>query len=128
MHGPVTCDIGESASFLAKSPYIRDLALLVIGYGMSINIVEVTWKSRLQAAFPEPARYSAFMGNFSSVTGAVTLLLMLVGEANPRLVLFVRTAVRSFLLTLHRNLRLLSFEVIYKLPLPARDPCLCLCP
>ena len=31
----------ESAQFLLNSTYIRDLALLVICYGMSINIVEV---------------------------------------------------------------------------------------
>ena len=32
---------GESVKFLANSPYIRDLAALVVGYGMAINIVEV---------------------------------------------------------------------------------------
>lgn len=32
----------ESAKYLANSPYIRNLALLVIAYGMSINIVEVS--------------------------------------------------------------------------------------
>lgn len=31
----------ESAKYLAASPYIRNLAMLVIAYGMSINIVEV---------------------------------------------------------------------------------------
>lgn len=72
--------VGESAKFLAKSKYIRDLATLVIGYGMSINIVEVTWKSKLKAAFPDPNSYSAFMGNFSSCTGIVTLVLMLLGK------------------------------------------------
>jgi AAA family ATP:ADP antiporter len=70
----------ESATFLAKSPYIRDMALLVIGYGMSINIVEVTWKSKLKAAFPDPNAYSSFMGNFSTATGIVTLLMMLGGR------------------------------------------------
>ena len=38
----------ESAKFLFSSPYIRDLALLVISYGMCINIVEVSWKSKLK--------------------------------------------------------------------------------
>ena len=33
---------GDSAKFLAGSPYIRDLAALVVGYGMAINIVEVS--------------------------------------------------------------------------------------
>jgi AAA family ATP:ADP antiporter len=72
--------LGESANFLSKSTYIRDMALLVVGYGMSINIVEVTWKSKLKTAFPDPNAYSAFMGNFSSCTGVVTLLMMLGGR------------------------------------------------
>jgi TLC ATP/ADP transporter len=70
----------ESAKFLLSSPYIRDLATLVISYGMCINIVEVSWKARLKQAFPDPNSYSAFMGNFSSATGAVTLVMMLLGR------------------------------------------------
>lgn len=70
----------ESAKYLGQSKYIRDLATLVIAYGMSINIVEVTWKSRLRAAYPDPNSYSAFMGNFSSATGIVTFVMMLVGR------------------------------------------------
>jgi ATP:ADP antiporter, AAA family len=70
----------ESAKFLLSSPYIRDMALLVISYGMCINIVEVSWKAKLKLAFPDPNSYSAFMGNFSSATGIVTLVMMLIGR------------------------------------------------
>jgi len=70
----------ESAKYLMSSPYIRDLALLVISYGMCINLVEVSWKAKLKQAFPNPNEYSAFMGNFSSVTGAVTLMMMIIGR------------------------------------------------
>lgn len=70
----------ESAKFLLSSSYIRDLAVLVISYGMCINIVEVSWKAKLKQAFPDPNSYSAFMGNFSSATGAVTLVMMLLGR------------------------------------------------
>lgn len=70
----------ESAKFLMSSPYIRDMALLVISYGMCINIVEVSWKAKLKLAFPDPNSYSAFMGNFSSATGVVTLIMMLLGR------------------------------------------------
>jgi AAA family ATP:ADP antiporter len=45
---------GESARYLAGSKYIRNLATLVIAYGMSINLVEVTWKGKLKQAFPNP--------------------------------------------------------------------------
>lgn len=72
--------MGDSAKFLGNSPYIRDLAVLVISYGMAINIVEVTWKSKLKAAFPDPNSYSTFMGNFSSATGVITLLMMVGGN------------------------------------------------
>jgi len=70
----------ESAKFLLSSPYIRNLAMLVISYGMCINIVEVSWKAKLKLAFPNPNEYSAFMGNFSSATGLVTLVMMLLGR------------------------------------------------
>ena len=65
--------LAESAKYLASSKYIRSLATLVIAYGMSINIVEVSWKSKLKAAFPNPNDYSEFMGAFSTATGSVSL-------------------------------------------------------
>jgi ATP:ADP antiporter, AAA family len=73
--------MAESAKFLMSSSYIRNLAMLVISYGMCINIVEVSWKAKLKAAFPNPNEYSAFMGNFSSATGAVTLIMMILGRS-----------------------------------------------
>lgn len=97
--------MAESVKFLGSSKYIRyghilqfdsytsihpvaltmthicsDLLTVVVGYGMAINIVEVTWKSKLKAAFPDPNSYSSFMGNFSTATGIVTLLMMLMGK------------------------------------------------
>ena len=72
--------VGESFSFLAASPYIRDLATLVVAYGISINLVEVTWKSKLKAQFPNPNEYSAFMGNFSTATGIITFSMMLLAK------------------------------------------------
>jgi AAA family ATP:ADP antiporter len=44
----VKMSLKDSAKFLVSSPYIRNLALLVISYGMCINIVEVSWKSKLK--------------------------------------------------------------------------------
>lgn len=44
----VKMGLRDSAKFLMSSPYIRDLATLVISYGMCINLVEVSWKSKLK--------------------------------------------------------------------------------
>ena len=46
----VKMGLRESAKFLINSPYIRDLATLVICYGMCINIVEVSWKAKLKVS------------------------------------------------------------------------------
>jgi ATP:ADP antiporter, AAA family len=46
----------------------------------SPSLSQVTWKSKLKAAFPDPNNYSSFMGNFSTATGMVTLLMMLAGR------------------------------------------------
>lgn len=69
--------IGDSLLFLAKSPYILCLAVLVIAYGVSINLVEVTWKNQLKLQYPNPNDYSTFMGYFSTVTGAATIIMLL---------------------------------------------------
>jgi AAA family ATP:ADP antiporter len=70
----------ESLKFLVSQRYIRDLATLVVAYGISINLVEVTWKSKLKAQFPSPNDYSAFMGDFSTCTGIATFVMMLLSQ------------------------------------------------
>ncbi|XXG56002.1 hypothetical protein AAC387_Pa03g3538 [Persea americana] len=70
----------ESMKILLSSRYIRDLATLVVAYGISINLVEVTWKSKLKAQFPSPNEYSSFMGDFSTATGIATFIMMLLSR------------------------------------------------
>ncbi|KAF8393282.1 hypothetical protein HHK36_021523 [Tetracentron sinense] len=70
----------ESLKFLVSSRYVRDLATLVVAYGISINLVEVTWKSKLKAQFPSPNEYSSFMGDFSTATGIATFIMMLLSQ------------------------------------------------
>ena len=69
--------IVESLVFLAKSRYILCIALLVVSYGICINLVEVTWKSQLKLQYPNQNDYSRFMGYFSLCTGLITLFMML---------------------------------------------------
>lgn len=71
--------LGESFAFLLKSKYILCIAILVICYGICINLVEVTWKGQLKLQYPNPNDYSTFMGYFSTTTGFVTVLMVFVG-------------------------------------------------
>jgi len=76
----VSMPMNESLGYLAKSRYVRDLATLVVAYGISINLVEVTWKSKIKAQYPNPNDYSAFMGDFSTCTGIFTFGMMIAGR------------------------------------------------
>lgn len=69
----------ESFAFLAKSRYILCIALMVMAYGVSINLVEVTWKNQVKLAYPKANDYSYFMGDFSTFTGGVTIVMLLLG-------------------------------------------------
>jgi len=69
----------ESLKVVFSSKYLAFLAMIVLAYGISINLVEVTWKSQMKLQFPDPAEYVKIMGLFSMTTGGTTIILMIVG-------------------------------------------------
>ena len=69
--------VKESLLFLLRSPYLGCIAILVMAYGMSINLVEVTWKSQLKLQYPNANDYQNFMGGFSWATATTTIFMML---------------------------------------------------
>jgi AAA family ATP:ADP antiporter len=72
----------ESFKYLGKSKYILCLAVLVVAYGISINIVEVTWKNQVCLQYPSSNEYMAFMGKFSFFTGLTTIFMLLFVSGN----------------------------------------------
>jgi len=67
----------ESFAFLLKSKYLLALAVLVIGYGVCIQLVEVTWKNQVKLQYPDGTDYVHFMGMFSQITSILTIFMML---------------------------------------------------
>lgn len=71
--------ITESLRYLATSPHLLCIALIVLGYGISINYVDVIWKGQAKELFAgSKAAYSDYMGNFSITTGLIAIPIMLV--------------------------------------------------
>lgn len=71
--------MSDSIKFLASSQYLRLIAMLVLGYGLSINFTEIMWKSLLKKKYPDPLDYQRFIGNFSSAVGFATCIVILFG-------------------------------------------------
>jgi AAA family ATP:ADP antiporter len=73
----VKMSVGESFKYLLSSPYLLGITILVMAYGMSINLVEVAWKKQLSLQYPVKNDYQNFMGSFSWATATVTIVMML---------------------------------------------------
>ena len=72
----------ESFKFLATSKYILCIAVLVLAYNISINLIEVTWKSQVKLQYPNMNEYLGFMGTYNSILGATTIFMMLFVSSN----------------------------------------------
>lgn len=70
----------ESFKYILKSPYIGLIAMLVLAYGISINLFEGVWKGQIKIAYPTEVEYNRVMGGLSTVTGGIAVILMLVGS------------------------------------------------
>ena len=75
----VKLSFGESMKVVFGSKYLLFLAVMVLAYGISINLVEVTWKSQMKLQFSDELSYTKAMGYFSMTTGAATIVLMIAG-------------------------------------------------
>ena len=76
----VKMSIGESFSYIVKNPYLMMIAVLVLSYGITINLCEGIWKSQVKIAYPTGNGYTKFMGFFSMCTGLTSIPLMLIAN------------------------------------------------
>ncbi len=70
----------ESWKMVTESRYIRLVAILLICYGFAINLVEGPWKSEAAKIYQTPTEFAAFIGNYLSYTGILTISFVLLGS------------------------------------------------
>jgi AAA family ATP:ADP antiporter len=70
---------GESLRCIVTSRYLLMIAVLLLAYGVTINLVECIWKGQIKLQYPDPNDYNALMGKLSLTTGCITIIVMLVG-------------------------------------------------
>ena len=70
----------ESFQMIIESRYIRLLTLVLICYGMTINLVEGPWKAEVAKIYKTPTENAAFIGSYLSDTGILTIFFVLLGS------------------------------------------------
>lgn len=71
----VKLSVGESFRLIFQSKYLGYIAILTLAYGMTLNLVEVTWKDKVRELYPAKAEFQSFMGDFYMATGISSLLI-----------------------------------------------------
>jgi ATP/ADP translocase len=71
----------ESTRLLLSDPYLRNIATMVLSYGLTMEFTEIIWKSTVKKAFPVKTEYLIFMGRYSTYVGAAAFGMMFVGTS-----------------------------------------------
>ena len=69
----------DSLLYVMRSKHLLLIALIIVCYGITQNVVEVVWKDQLRQVIQTQNDYNAFMGHFSMVQGIITVSLMVIG-------------------------------------------------
>lgn len=70
----------ESLKTIFTSPYLGLIAMLVICYGISVNLIEGLWKSQLKVQYPNENDYNTFMSMNTIYTGIASMVMLIVGS------------------------------------------------
>jgi AAA family ATP:ADP antiporter len=62
-------------SYLAKSKYLRCIAIIVFSYNIVINLTEVLWKHQVKQLYPDTNEFNIYMGYVTTATGIVAALI-----------------------------------------------------
>jgi AAA family ATP:ADP antiporter len=67
----------QSVKELLDSKYLLSIALLVLGYNITINLVEILWKSQVKLLYPTPEAFNAYSGNITFLVGVISTIAAL---------------------------------------------------
>jgi AAA family ATP:ADP antiporter len=69
----------ESLKTIFTSPYLGLIAMLVICYGISVNVIEGLWKSQIKVRYTNENDYNTFMSNVTTWTGIMSIIMLIIG-------------------------------------------------
>jgi len=67
----------ESFKAILDSRAIGFIAIMVVGYGLSVNLVEVSWKASLKLRYPNANDYQAYCSIVQGIIGVMAFFLSL---------------------------------------------------
>jgi AAA family ATP:ADP antiporter len=66
----------DSFAHIIRSKYLGYIAIMVLGYGITMNLTGIMWKKQVQLQYPNALEYANFMSQFSFWIGVITITLI----------------------------------------------------
>lgn len=73
----VKMSLRKGISYLAQSKYLIYIAVIVLAYNISLNMVEVIWKNQIHHLYPNPVDFNVYMGRVMIFMGCLSTLIAL---------------------------------------------------
>ena len=77
-----TLSLRESIKHILTSKYLLAIAVLVVGCGLTVNIVEITWKAYLKQYCPSTAEFQIYTSRAQTIVGIASLLMVVFLSGN----------------------------------------------
>lgn len=62
-------------AYLAKSKYLICIAVIVLAYNLSFNLIETVWNHQMKLLFPNPTDFQAYNGKVMMVMGVLSTIV-----------------------------------------------------
>lgn len=70
----------ECLATIFRSKKLLCIALIVVGYAMATNLIEVVWKESIRNIHPTPQAYNAYVNQLTSLIGILAVLMALISR------------------------------------------------
>ncbi len=105
----VKLPLSDSFKMIFTSKYLGLLVILVLAYGISINLVEGVWKAKVKELYPTKEGYGTFMAGFQFWQGIAAILFMIVGSNILRIVSWKTAAILTPLMIIITGIAFFCF-------------------
>jgi AAA family ATP:ADP antiporter len=99
----------KNFAYLAKSRYLIFIAIIVLTYNISINLIEVVWKDQVHQLYPDPSQFNAYMSKILTWIGIVAALVSFFVSTLIRKLSWTTNALISPIILLSTGIAFFSF-------------------
>lgn len=72
----------KNFAYLVKSKYLIYIALIVLAYNLSINLIEVVWKNQIKQLYPNASEYNGYMGEVMTWMSVIATMISIFVSGN----------------------------------------------